>query len=76
MHRVCSAGANYITIPGVYQYSRVIGLDVSSKTSIVVSIKMSNDFHVGLTNYQDTYTLNTMYEIPIGGWSNTASVIR
>jgi len=36
----------------------------------------SNDFHIALKQYSYSYAANTVYKIVIGGWSNTASVIR
>lgn len=65
-----------ITIPPVNQYNRVIGMNMSTRQSIVVAARMSNDLFVGLTRDPDSYTANTMYEIIIGGYFNQRSWIR
>jgi hypothetical protein len=54
-----------------------IGKYISIHTPIVsnsfeLNVKASNDIHVKLTNTKTT----TEYEIVLGGWSNTKSVIR
>ena len=66
---------SYISIPGVYKYNRVT-FNISTRQSIMISVRMSSDLTVGLTRDPDSYTANTMYEIVIGGWTNTQSVIR
>jgi len=65
-----------IHVPGMYKYTRVAQLNLATRQSIQVSGKFSNDFHIALTTNADSYTANTMYEIVIGGWANTQSVIR
>jgi Farnesoic acid 0-methyl transferase len=57
-------------------YHRVIGLDLSTRNSIVISTRIASDFIVGLTRDPDSYTPNTMYEIVIGGAGNSQSIIR
>jgi len=71
-----SNGQTIVHLSGTYNYIRVINLNQTPLQSITVSAKFSNDFNIALTQYSDSYTANTMYEILIGGWSNTASVIR
>lgn len=65
-----------IDVAGVYNYRRIDGIELSKKKSIVLSAKLSNDLHVGLLEQKDIYDKNKMYEIVIGGWANTRSVIR
>jgi len=69
-------GPIVVQLPGVYNYIRVVQLSLTSRQWIQVSGKFSNDFHIALTQNPDCYTANTMYEIVIGGWSDTQSVIR
>jgi len=65
-----------VEVPGTYNYIQVVEMNLTPLQSTTVSAKFSNDFNIALTQNQDSYTANTMYEILIGGWSNTASVIR
>ena len=65
----------YISIPGINQYNRV-ALNVATRNSIVLNVRMSNDLHVALTRDPDSYIANTMYEIAIGRQYNTLSAIR
>ena len=66
---------NYFSIPGNNQYNPM-ALNVSTRNSIVISARISNDLIIGLTRDSDSYVENTMYEIAIGGLKNTNSVIR
>ena len=66
---------NCYSIPGTYQYFRV-ALNVSTRNYLVISVRIASDIFVGLTRDPDNYTLNTMYEVLIGGWANVQSVIR
>jgi len=69
-------GTIVVQLPGMYSYSRFVKLNLTTLQSIQFSGKFSNDLTIGLTQNPDSYTSNTMYEIVIGGWSNTESVIR
>jgi hypothetical protein len=42
------------------------------ENSFELNVRASNDIHIKITNYND----ETEYEIVLGGWSNTRSVIR
>jgi Farnesoic acid 0-methyl transferase len=66
---------NYYSIPGVYKYNRA-ALKVSTRNHIVINVRIWSDINVALTRDPDNYTANTAYEIIIGGWTNTQSVIR
>ena len=68
------AEMNYFSIPASYWYHRV-ALNLSTRNSIVISVKVSTDFYVGLTRDPDNYVDNTMYKIIIGR-TNTQSIIR
>ena len=76
VYRVISVVTNVINIPGPYNHVRVPGVNLSNKSAILISAMIPNDLIIGLTQAQDSYTANTMYEIVISGWGNTKSVIR
>ena len=66
---------NYFSIPAYAKYIGV-ALNVSTRNSIVINVKSFMDVNVGLTRDPDSYTANTMYEIVIGGFSNTKYIFR
>jgi len=51
-----------------------IGMTVSDKSNVRFRVKACNDVIVGLGTSSDTNP-NT-YQIVVGGWANTKSVIR
>ena len=59
---------------GTYDYYRY-HLTVIGRTSNIFSLKACHDGHVGLAEVVGLSSL-TMYEIVIGGWQNSKSVIR
>jgi len=65
-----------VNVPTQNQYSRVPVDLLPTLKSVLLNVKMPNDFFVALTQYEDDYTVNTIYEIDIGAYQNTKSVIR
>lgn len=66
-------------LPATYNYQQAEGLDFSAcpdKQWVFVRCKLPTDCHVALTSVSAQYEPNQMYEIVIGGWANTRSVIR
>ena len=51
------------------------GLDVSSATALLIDVTACNDACIALSESRSNYAVNT-YEIAIGSWTNTKSVIR
>lgn len=58
-----------------YHYMHDQGLDITGQTSIVFQVMNCNDAHVALSQTKGDDAHNT-YEIVLGGWGNTQSVIR
>ncbi|XP_046564872.1 uncharacterized protein LOC124273641, partial [Haliotis rubra] len=61
-----------------YQYQSLhsLGVDVASRaTSFTFKVRASNDAHVALLQ-DEGVTDRNIYEVVIGGWGNTQSVIR
>ena len=56
-----------------YNYKNT-DLDLSKADGIVFKVKACNDAHIILST--STNFDNNMYEIALGGWQNTASIIR
>ena len=50
------------------------GLDLSKADGVVFKVKACNDAHVALST--STNLDSNMYEIVIGGWSNSKSAMR
>ena len=74
---VLSISDNYITVftPAKYDYVFLPGIRVNHRPYLTFKVKAKCDVHVALsTLYGDTE--NKTYEILIGGWNNTKSVIR
>ena len=67
---------NFFDLPPSYNYIPVSEVDLSNKSAILVYGQISNDLHIGLLEAKGDYTANKMYEIVIGGWANSQSVIR
>jgi hypothetical protein len=65
-----------VEIPNHYGYRQVAIDLVPTVQYALFNIKLSNDFLLAMTQYNDVYNANTLYEINIGGQSNTKSVIR
>lgn len=60
-----------------YNYNSNFVGDVSRVTSKVFSVLATNDAHIGLGASQNPHTGNpAFWEIALGGWSNSKSVIR
>ena len=66
---------NYISVLGTPTYYRVVGLNMSTRTSIVFSTAKPADIVIGSTSSPDNYATN-VYEVNIGGWTNSQSGIR
>ncbi|XP_071086095.1 uncharacterized protein [Haliotis cracherodii] len=59
-----------------YQFLHGLGIDLApGATSFKFKVSASNDVHVALLQY-DGVTSQNIYEVVIGGWGNTQSVIR
>jgi len=68
---------NFITVltPAVYDYQYLPEVPVSKKSSVTFRVRAAADAHIALSNvYGDTE--RRTYEIVLGGWNNTKSVIR
>lgn len=64
--------------PDEYLYKDVSDLDINIDLlqSIVFHVRACNDAHVGLFKSLPSPNIRRFYEIVIGGWGNTKSVIR
>ncbi|XP_067668692.1 uncharacterized protein [Haliotis asinina] len=60
-----------------YHYNSLadLGFRLNGQTSFTFWVKATNDAHIALLSSRDNY-VNNMFEIVIGGWRNTQSVIR
>jgi len=65
-----------LDIPGPYAYTYVAVSIQESLQSAFFDVRMPHDFIVALTEYDDQFADQTLYEIVIGGWGNTQSAIR
>ncbi|XP_046556761.1 uncharacterized protein LOC124265984 [Haliotis rubra] len=52
-----------------------LGFHLNGQTSFTFWVKTTNDAHIALLSNRDNYD-HSMFEIVIGGWRNTQSVIR
>ncbi|XP_046564874.1 uncharacterized protein LOC124273644 [Haliotis rubra] len=52
-----------------------LGFQLNGQTSFTFWVKTTNDAHIALLSNRDNYD-HSMFEIVIGGWRNTQSVIR
>ena len=68
---VCLYSDIYTTDDYHYKYTR---LDLSQADGVVFKVKACNGAHVALSTSKDLSS--NMYEIVLGGWSNSKSVIR
>ncbi|KAK3581827.1 hypothetical protein CHS0354_007229 [Potamilus streckersoni] len=59
----------------VYHYLRDLGIDITGHSSITFSVQACNDAHVALSQTKGNDNVDT-YEIVIGGWADSQSVIR
>lgn len=59
----------------VYHYLHDIGVDVTKTTSVTFAVKACNDAHIALSKTKGLDSKDT-YEIVIGGWADSESVIR
>ena len=60
---------------GTYEYEDV-GIDLSDRKSIIFRVRTTNDANIALVEHRHSYAPEEMYEIVIGGTSNTQSTIR
>ena len=61
--------------PSVYDYQYLPEVPVSKKTHVSFRVRAAAEAHVALSNvYGDTD--RRTYEIVLGGWNNSKSVIR
>lgn len=66
-----------VTMPRAYHYFFVIdaGIDIRGKNNVTFKVQSCRDVHIGLAaRYNDTD--HDFYEIVLGGWANSMSVIR
>jgi len=66
-----------VTVPNYFAYRDVgLRLDLSTRKYVQFEVKAAKHVFVALTQYKDTYTLNQMYEVLIGGLENTKTQMR
>ena len=66
-----------VAVPGNYSYQFVNDFVFAPANKwLLFEVQISNDAHIALTVEADNYDDENMYEIVIGGWSNSQSVIR
>ena len=69
-----------VSLKGQYNYVEVSipgAIDISKIDIVYFWVKTCNDAHLVLSKHKTSWKQGTtMYEIVIGGWSNTQSVIR
>ncbi|XP_045191095.1 uncharacterized protein LOC123547911 [Mercenaria mercenaria] len=58
-----------------YHYLHDLGVDVTKTSSVTFAVKACNDAHIALSKTKGLDSSDT-YEIVIGGWSDSESVIR
>lgn len=58
-----------------YHYLHDLGLDVTTTSSVTFTVKACNDAHIALSSVKGDDSKDT-YEIVIGGWWDSQSVIR
>ncbi|XP_077866401.1 uncharacterized protein LOC144354127 [Saccoglossus kowalevskii] len=61
-----------LNTPNSYSYQYIT--DATGLIRLTFEVKANNDVHIGLSAQQ--HDLSNMYEIVIGGWGNSQSVIR
>ena len=68
---------NFITVltPAVYDYQYLPEVNVTHKTEVTFRVRAKSNAYVALSSVYGETTDKT-YEIVIGGWENTKSVIR
>lgn len=74
----CQKGKDLVQTPNEYLYKDLTDLDLSIDLlqSVVFYVRACNDAHIGLFKSRPSPKINSFYEIVIGGWGNTKSVIR
>ncbi|XP_033127356.1 uncharacterized protein LOC117125080 [Anneissia japonica] len=72
--RFCDIGCLHSVTDDQYRYRYNLPRVPDDVTRFEFSVRASNDVHIALSS--QNRDLNSMYEIVIGGWGNTRSVIR
>jgi len=66
-----------ITVPNYFVYNDTgLRMDLSTRNYILFEAKAARNVFIALTQYKDTYVQDKMYEVLIGGWTNTKSTLR